>query len=148
MDKFYHQINDVVVNIFNNVLHIEEQILVKSSHKNVTMGELHAIEAIGIGTKKTMSEVAKTLHITVGTATTSINNLVKKEYVKRSKDENDRRLVYVELTSKGRMLYKLHEKFHLNMIENAVKNLDSAEQKNLMISLQKLSEFLQNYGTI
>lgn len=148
MDKLYHQINDVVVSIFNNVLHIEEQILVKSSHKNVTMGELHTIEAIGNGTKKTMSEIAKTLHITVGTATTSINNLVKKEYVKRSKDENDRRLVYVELTSKGRMLYRLHEKFHINMIENTVKNLDTVEQKNLMISLQKLSEFLQSYGTI
>ena len=44
-------------------------------------------------TRKTSSEVAKELSITVGTLTVAINNLVKKGYVERLRSEDDRRVV-------------------------------------------------------
>lgn len=50
--------------------------------------------------KKTTSEVAKELSITVGTLTTAINKLVKKGYVERIRSEDDRRVVKLGLTKK------------------------------------------------
>lgn len=147
MKKIYHEINDVALGIFNDVLYIEEQVLFKTSFKNVTISELHTIAAIGKDSKKTMSEISKELHITMGTLTTSINNLVKKGYVVRSKDEKDRRLVFVELTKKGRVLFRMHAKFHLNVVEGAISSLDECEQINLLQSLEKLSEALKIYSS-
>ena len=60
---------------------------------------MHTIEAIGMY-KKTTTEVAKELSITVGTLTIAINRLVKKEYVERIRSEDDRRVVKLGLTKK------------------------------------------------
>lgn len=148
MKKIYHEINDVALVIFNDVLHIEEQVLFKTSFKNVTISEIHTIAAIGKNSRKTMSEISRELHITMGTLTTSINNLVKKGYVTRSKDEKDRRLVFVELTKKGRVLFRMHAKFHTNVVEGAVSSLDETEQQNLLQSLEKLSDALKVYSSM
>ncbi len=145
MEDIYSNINSLVVKLFNDILHIEEETLKRSTFENVTLNELHVIEAIGINKNRTMSEIAKLLHVTLGTLTTSVNNLVKKDLASRLKDENDRRLVYIELTHRGRVLYKLHEKFHVNMVQNIVKNLDEIEQVNLSNSLEKLTRFLIEY---
>ncbi len=145
MDNIYSNINSIVVKLFKDILYIEEETLKRSTFENVTLTELHVIEAIGVSKNRTMSEIANSLHVTVGTLTTSVNNLVSKDFARRYKDENDRRLVYIELTHQGRVLYKLHEKFHVTMIENIVKNLDDKEQESLLGSLEKLLGFLTEY---
>src|SRR3712207_8640353 len=77
---------------------------------------------------RTMSEVAGDLGITVGTLTTAINNLVKKEYVERQKDEKDRRVVKIVLTKKGKLAYRVHEKFHSDMIKATIEGLTDEEE--------------------
>lgn len=142
MEPMYSRINEIVVKIFSDVLYIEEETLKRSSFNNVTMNELHVINAIGLSPNKTMSEIAKSLHITVGTLTSSINNLVKKDFATRYKDDNDRRLVYIGLTNNGKLLYRLHDKFHKTMVLKVVENLEDYEKTNLCELLEKLSEFL------
>lgn len=73
----FKTVNDYLVSVFNDILTIEESELKKSQFKDLSITEMHTIEAIGMY-KKTTSEVAKELSITVGTLTTAINKLVKK----------------------------------------------------------------------
>ncbi len=145
MDNLYSEINDLVVTIFKDILYIEEETLKRSTFENVTLTELHVIEAISLKSNRSMTEIANSLHITVGTLTTSVNNLVNKGFAKRLKDENDRRMVYIGLTHKGRVLYRLHDRFHRTMVEKIVKSLEGQEQQNLVHSLQKLSGFLYEF---
>lgn len=65
---------------------------------------MHIIEAIGVSGKTTMSVVAKKMKITAGSLTTAVNGLVNKKYVMRARGEEDRRVVYIWLTEKGRRL--------------------------------------------
>ncbi len=95
-------INTLLVDIFNSVLKIEEKALWEGPFKDVSITEVHTIEAIGLHEKRTMSEVANKLNITLGTLTTAINNLARKDYVERNRDEVDKRVVLISLTKKGR----------------------------------------------
>ena len=118
MEPDLKTVNDYLVSVFNDILTIEESELKKSQFKDLSITEMHTIEAIGMYKKKTTSEVAKELSITVGTLTTAINKLVKKDYVERIRSEDDRRVVKLGLTKKGKLLYRVHQHFHREMVKN------------------------------
>lgn len=142
-------INDVIVNLFKNILNIEENSLRLRGVKGVSMTEVHAIEAIGISSSKTMSQVASKLDVTLGTLTTCINRLVSKGYVDRKRDEEDRRIVLVSLTDKGRLVHKIHMNFHEEMIEHMILDLKLDEDELLLKSLEKIKVFFEKeYGDV
>ena len=114
-------INDIVVDLFKNILTIEEKSLRLRGIKDLSMSEIHALEAIGTGDGKMMSEVADILDITMGTLTTTISKLETKGYAKREKDPNDRRVVIASLTRKGVLVDKIHRNFHEEMIDHLMK---------------------------
>ena len=135
-------INKLLVETFNDVLVIEENALKEGSFSDVSVTEVHTIEAIGMYNKKTMSELAKSLNITMGTLTVAVNNLVKKDYVQRFKSQDDKRIVLVGLTKKGRLLYRVHEKFHSDMVKETIKGLSDEEAEVLAAALSHLNDFL------
>ncbi|MBS6042434.1 MAG: MarR family transcriptional regulator, partial [Clostridium baratii] len=83
MDRNKKILNELLVEIFNDILQIEERALKQGVINDLSVTEIHTIEAIGMYTERTMSEVAQDLKITVGTLTTAINKLIKKGYVER-----------------------------------------------------------------
>lgn len=106
---------------------------------------MHTIEAIGMGGNKTTGEVAKELSITVGTLTVAINNLVKKGYVDRVRSDNDRRVVMLKLTNRGRLFYRSHQRFHRDMVNAALENMAEEEKAALTKGLQSLHRFLKQH---
>ena len=143
MRETFKIINRLLVEVFNDILTIEENALKEGKFFDVSVTEVHTIESIGMYEPKSMSEVAKSLDITVGTLTVAINNLVKKQYVERFRSENDRRVVNIGLTPKGRLLYRVHEKFHMDMVRSTIEGLSNEEEIILSKSLHNLSEFLK-----
>ena len=61
---------------------IEEKAVRMRGISDLSMSEIHAIDAIGVGEGKMMSEVAEELHITMGTLTATMTKLEKKGYAK------------------------------------------------------------------
>ena len=104
-------INDVLVHLFNEIMELEEQAIITEEYKDITNNDMHIIEAVGLGGNK-MSDIAAKLNITVGSLTTSMNSLVKKGYATRERSEQDRRVVFIHLTLKGRKAYHHHAEFH------------------------------------
>ncbi|MDD7793275.1 MarR family winged helix-turn-helix transcriptional regulator [Clostridium sp. 'White wine YQ'] len=143
MNRIEQVINELLVKIFNDILVIEQKTLKNGVLNDLSVTEIHTIEAIGMYTARNMSEVAADLKITLGTLTTAINKLIKKGYVERNRIETDRRVVQVQLTKKGKLAYRLHEKFHGDMIKDIVDGLEPAEEEILVTSLSKLSKFFK-----
>lgn len=138
-------INDVLVNLFNEIMDIEERALITSEYKDVSVNDMHVIEAVGIGTARSMSTVAKSLSVTVGTLTIAMNHLVKKGYVERRRSEEDRRVVLVSLSEKGEKAYHHHRMFHEKMVMAVMKDLNRQETDALTEALLKLQDFFRNY---
>lgn len=136
------EVNSYLVRIFNEIVQIEEESLKSSEFKDITIKEMHTIEAIGLVDNPTSSQVANKLGITVGTLSVSIQNLVKKDYVERVQSAEDRRIVRLKLTKKGKLLYRLHHKFHTDMVEKTLTDLEIDEAQALIKGLRNLNQFL------
>ena len=140
----YDVFHDILVNLFQEIMDIEEKALITAEFKNISVNDMHIIEAIGTGEPKNMSTVAKLMSVTVGTLTIAINNLVKKGYVSRVRSEEDRRVVLIFLTEKGKRAYQHHREFD-GMVKALVEGLDEGQQKILVKSLLNLRTFFDSY---
>ena len=140
-------INELLVNLFNHVMDLEGQAVITSQFSDISNNDMHIIEAIGIEVPRNMSVIAHKLSVTVGTLTTNMNGLEKKGYIRRERSQEDKRLVYVLLTEKGKKAFYHHRDFHKKMIKAIVKDLSEEEMEILYHCLQNLNHFLEPEGT-
>ena len=138
-----HMLNEVLVKLFRDINLIEERMICTGEYKDVTANDMHVIEAIDMTGAKNMTSVAKLLGVTTGTLTIAVNSLVKKGYVDRIRSEEDRRVVLISLSEKGRRAFLHHRKFHEQMIDAIVEELTEEEQVVLEKALVKLSLFFK-----
>ncbi|MCI9534511.1 MAG: MarR family transcriptional regulator [Lachnospiraceae bacterium] len=124
---------------------LEQRAIITSEYHDITNNDMHVIEAVGLGEPKNMSAIAKVLSVTMGTLTIAMNSLVKKGYVKRTRGKEDRRVVYISLSEKGKGAYQHHEKFHRHMIDEILKDLTEEETEALMKSLTKLDQWFRRF---
>ena len=139
-------LNELLVNLFNNVMDREAKAVITEEFKDITNNDMHIIEAIGLTGKTTMSVVAKKMKITAGSLTTAMNALVNKKYVLRERGEKDRRVVYIWLTEKGQRAYRHHAKFHEQMTNAVIEELDETEIPVLLKTLRGLDTFFRSYS--
>ena len=137
-------LNKLLVQLFNDILQIEKNAMNNTEFKDLSITEIHTIEAIGKEGNRTMGEIANDLRVTVGTLTTAINRLIKKGYVERKRIEEDRRVVVVYLTESGKKVFDEHTLFHKEMIDEVAKNFEDYELKVLTKALSKVSEFFED----
>ena len=137
-------LNDILVKLFNDLMEIEEKCLISGEFMNISGNDMHIIEAVGLGGNK-MSDIAAKLNITVGSLTTSMNSLVKKGYATRERSEQDRRVVFIHLTLKGRKAYHHHAEFHRKMTDAVLDVLDEKEALVLAKALDSLTLFFRQY---
>jgi DNA-binding MarR family transcriptional regulator len=137
-------INELLVEVFNHILSIESSVLRKRGVK-LSMTEVHVLEAIRNSEVPTMGNVAKKLRITLGTLTTSVNVLVRKSYVYRYRDENDRRKVYLKLTNIAIEVLKIHDGFHDEMIASMFKDLNLEKDEVLLKSLENINDYFKKH---
>lgn len=144
MDTF-EVLNSILVKLFNDILNIEEKALITEDFKDISVTDMHIIEAVGIGEPRTMSVISKKLGVTMGTLTTGINGLVKKGYVERNRSEKDRRIVYASLTRKGFAAFKHHMNFHKEMVNSITENLSEDEAAVLTKTFIRLEDFFEQW---
>lgn len=143
MNSLYGTLNELLVKLFNDILQIEEQALKDDEFNDLSITEIHVIEAIGLIQERNMSSVARDLDITIGTLTIAINNLLKKGYVNRTRSEEDRRIVLISLTEKGKEAYNHHSEFHDEMIKTTISRLSDDEMKVLISALENINGYFK-----
>jgi len=105
------------------------------------MKEFHLIEQVGSYPDVIMSELATRLRLTAGTLTSAVDNLIKKDYVTRARSEEDRRVVKVLLTPLGKRAFNKHKKFHDEMVNTMLYDLEPEESDALIKSAESLINF-------
>ena len=91
--------------------------------------------------KKTrVSDLTVAYDIKKSTASGYVDNLENKGYVRRVKDEADRRVTYIEPTEKGKKWVAENEKKLAEYIEKHLKNLKPGEREQFIELLTKFVE--------
>ena len=143
-------LNRFLVEVFNDILRTEEKCLAQSEYKNLSIRELHVIEAVCICSNKgcnTVGDIAAFLGVVPGTLTTAVNILVKKEYLLRQKDENDKRIVRIFPTPLSIKANSDHSRFHGYMIDAIQSVLSDEEQIIFIKGLASVAQFFKSKQT-
>ena len=138
----FEQINSELVGVFNNVMWIEEAALKQSLFKDLSIKDMHTIEAISMYEEKSASEVARIIHITPSSMTSAIDKLVEKGYVERRRSIQYRRVVKLGLTHKGRIVYRAHQGFHRDMARNFLEGMSSEDVTVVQKAIHNLMSYL------
>lgn len=145
MNDTHTQLNYFLVKVFNEILRIEEDRLRVGEFKNVSIREMHVIEAVCTanreGANNRASDIAKALGVSQGTLTTAVGPLERKGCIKRERDTDDKRIVRLIPTAKGKRANQNHQRFHEDMVKDVVNALSQEEQDSLMKGLVSLQEF-------
>ncbi|WP_439425247.1 MarR family winged helix-turn-helix transcriptional regulator [Oenococcus alcoholitolerans] len=137
------RISSMLISVYNEILQVEERYLRKSQFRDISVKEVHTIDAITMYDHKTTTAVARQLKLSPGTVTASIDNLVRKGYVVRLQSNDDRRVIRLGLTRKGRLIYRAHESFHRHMTESFIEGMDDDQVDLIEKSLLNLRAFLE-----
>ena len=100
MKPLEEQLNDLIVDAYRSILKVEETILKRTDSIDLSINEMHMLEAVGKGKNKpkTISEIAEDLGITLPSVTVAINKLVKKGYVEKLRGGRTHRLCHPDQT--------------------------------------------------
>ena len=145
MKPFEEQLNEVIVDTYRSILRVEENILKRSDQTDLSISEIHMLEAVGKGKdrRRTISELAEVLNITLPSVTVAINKLMKKGYVEKVRGEEDGRIGYVSLTRQGRRIDSAHRYFHESMVRSIIRDMTESEMQALYKGVMKLDTFLK-----
>lgn len=146
MNQTRHTLNELLVGLFNYILYIEER-NIKQKGVVLSMNDVHILESIQKASDNSMSHIARRCMITQGTLTTNVAKLIKKGYVIKYKDEDDKRISRLKITDKALDVLAIHDEFHKEMIDKALKDLHLEENEVLNTSLENiLAYFREEYS--
>lgn len=117
---------------------LEEEHYRERGLTKLSSADLRAVQTIGKTRQERMTNLAKHLRLTVGTLTTTIDRLVAKGYVSRHRQEDDRRVVEVRLSQKGKEVFEDIEASKKMLAERIFEKLNSEERVVLKDLLAKL----------
>ena len=145
MEGYHSKLNYFLVQVFNEILRIEEDRLRIGEFNNLSVREMHVIEAVCIANdttgKNRATDIAKALHISAGTLTTAVAQLEKKGCLLRQQDKKDKRIVRLYATDKGKRADEVHQRFHAQMVADVMDTLEEDELACLVKGLESLQAF-------
>jgi len=98
----------------------------------LTVSQSYCLHLLYFQGPRTMNEISRALRITLSTTTGVIDQLEKKELVRRTDHPKDRRSLHVELTAQGKKLYRsAHEAFLSHLVPLWKRRTSSQRQEAL-----------------
>lgn len=145
MDQNENMIDKVLVHLFNDLLRIEERTLQKHVG-SLSMREVHIIEAVCAAQTEdnTMTVLAATLRVTVGSLTVAIKTLERKGYVIRQRSDTDKRRVHVLPLPPALEVEKHHREFHRRMVDAVTTAVPPEQLDVLLQSLHAIYDYFYN----
>ena len=137
--KTRQTLNELLVDLFNFILYIQEKYM-KEKGVPLTMYEVHLLENVSKIENNTIGNIADAMLVTKGTLSV---NAIKKGYLTKYVDKEDRRVVRVEITDKARDILKIHDEFHENLIDRALEDLNLSDNEVLNKSFESILTYFK-----
>jgi DNA-binding MarR family transcriptional regulator len=131
------ELNDNLVEFFDRFASWENSVIQQSS---LTVAGAHAIEKLGHNGSMSMKDLSKSLGVTTGTITVTVDRLEKGGYAVRDRSENDRRSYIIRLTEKGEEAFSDHHSHHMSLSDEIASTLSEDEVENFVRTLEKINK--------
>ncbi|HML47392.1 MAG TPA: MarR family transcriptional regulator [Clostridia bacterium] len=144
-ESFAAHLDALLQGAFQSVLSIEERMLSRMGQFNLSINEVHLLDAVGKAQPEgiTIGELAKALSLTPPSVTVAVNKLAHKELVQKTKGAQDGRTVRITLTETGVKVSRIHHRFHLNMVRGIAGDMTDSEKEILLRAMVRLNEYFE-----
>jgi DNA-binding MarR family transcriptional regulator len=110
----------------------------------LTTDQLYILRYIHKTGECNSSELAEAFDVNKSAITAIINRLADRGFIQRTRDENDRRVIYLTLTTEGKELHqKTDEKVH-HLVESFITQFEESEIELFIKTYEKLAIILEN----
>lgn len=101
-------------------------------HIDISFPEIFVLRQLSSNKEPTMSELGRSISMDLSTLTRTVDKLVGKEFVVRKRDPEDRRMVRVAITAKGRKIISRFEEQKKKKIESILRQMTSQERRDIL----------------
>ncbi|SHJ48781.1 DNA-binding transcriptional regulator, MarR family [Dethiosulfatibacter aminovorans DSM 17477] len=108
----------------------------------LTVPQIMVLKTLSNGNRLKISEISKEMNLVNSTVSGIIDRLEKQDIVKRIRSEEDRRIVYIELSEKGNEIIKNHRAIINNFFNDTFGNLGNEEINTILTGLQTVKNVL------
>ncbi|MEQ6376157.1 MarR family transcriptional regulator [Bacillaceae bacterium S4-13-56] len=105
--------------------------------EKITIPQFAVLQTISKGGKCNLKDIVNELGTTTGAASLLIDKMNKLDYVVRERDEEDRRLIWISFTEKGKKLYDQITQKRNEMLEHYFSMWTEEETQTFMNLLDK-----------
>lgn len=106
--------------------------------------EMQVVVFVGQHTNVKMTEISENLNSPLSTLTSVVDKLVEKKFLTRVHSDEDRRVVNVALTAKGKNSFKIFLHRKDEMADKILSQYNAAEQANFIEYLGKMSSTIES----
>jgi DNA-binding MarR family transcriptional regulator len=111
-----------------------------ATFKDLSLLQVHVIRLIEYHKPCTMGKLAKSMGLSLGSITQLIDRLIRKDYVRRARSTEDRRVVFAELTTKGKKVIKASRKHVDTVALDILAKFTESEQEAVLDLFEKMIE--------
>jgi DNA-binding MarR family transcriptional regulator len=137
-----------IIDTLYETYRIIETIINKNLKVGITIHELHIIQTLK-GLKESKENInsilAQKLYIKASSATQAVNDLVDKGYLTRIDSAKDRKIIYIELTTKGNEVVKTIDKQHDEIVKEINKHLKLNNLELLKTAFTQYYSIIKKY---
>jgi DNA-binding MarR family transcriptional regulator len=128
---------------------VNEQVFAKTAYseshayaqfKDLSLMQVNTIRLIEHYKPCTMSTLAKSMGLTMGSVTQLIDRLIERKYVKRIRSTEDRRVVYAELTAKGKKVIQATRQQVEDFANDMLSKFTTEEQENILDVFERMHQ--------
>ncbi len=112
------------------------------SRHGVTLQQFHLLMHMKAGRRARVTDLSEMMMVSKPTASRMINTLCERGMLRKRADGGDRRLVFLELTPRGRRVAEEKEAWQMEMVARMQGKMDAAEMEALLGALEKVEQVL------
>jgi DNA-binding MarR family transcriptional regulator len=112
------------------------------SSYGVTLHQFHLLLYMKASGKVTVSDLGNKMLVSMPTASRMLNTLCEKGLASKNRDENDRRLIYLELTPKGKHVVDEADARQREVLSRVLEKIPAAEADAFLHTMEKVAEGL------
>ena len=130
---------------FNLLANCQEKEIHLAELHGLTQAEFRCLRLFGSDESLNNKTIAERMSLSPSRLTRIIDGLVKKEYINREIDPNDRRNMRVALSNKGKSLVNQLNKAYVDIHQEILQDIDPSQHEQLITAMTHLLEAIENW---
>ena len=135
LDKFVKQLVEILPDIHKEFAKTPNNELTRGM---ITLPQMNILHFVSYKKKCTMGELAKWLSVSLSAVTGLTDRMIKHKLLLRNRNTEDRRIVWISITTKGEKIAKSISRYKYNMIKRLFNSISKQDRKKYIDIISKV----------